>query len=69
MTAEKLVPPGQVIVVTSEEHYSVDRRGARGVSECRNADVRVTARDVGEVLGEEVWGGLVWEGDVFGSFS
>lgn len=60
MTAEKLVPPGQVIVVTSEEHFSVDRRGPGGVSECRNADIRVTARDVGEVLERrfgEVWFG------------
>lgn len=60
MTAEKLAPPGQVIVVTSEEHFSVDRRGSRGVSESRNADIRVIARDVGEVLERrfgEVWFG------------
>jgi len=54
MTAEKLVPPGQVLVVSSEEHYSVDKRGVGGTS----ADVRITARDVGESLERrfgEVW--------------
>jgi len=44
MIADKLVPPGQVLVVSSEEHYSVDKRGTAGMS----ADLRITARDVGE---------------------
>jgi len=69
MTAEKLVPAGKVIVVTSEEHFSVDRRElklspsatkADGVKEQRLADMRVTARDVGEVLERrfgEIWFG------------
>jgi hypothetical protein len=55
MSAEKLVPPGQVIVVSSEEHYSVDKRGS-GVG--TSADVRITARDVGECLEKrfgEIW--------------
>ena len=63
MTAEKLVPPGQVIVVSSEEHFSVDRREVKipstaGIKEFRTSDVRVTARDVGDVLERrfgEVW--------------
>ena len=63
MNAEKLVPPGQVIVVTSEEHYSVDRKDlhrncAESTKERRMADIRVTARDMGEVLERrfgEVW--------------
>jgi hypothetical protein len=65
MTAEKLVPPGQVIVVTSEEHFSIDTRsqrdddaGLRGVNDRRTADVRVAARDVGECLDfrfGEIW--------------
>lgn len=70
MTAEKLVPPGQVIVVTSEEHYSVDRREVKpqlsgtsngdGIKEQRLADIRITARDVGEILERrfgEIWFG------------
>jgi len=70
MTAEKLVPPGQVIVVTSEEHYSVDRREVKpqlsgasngdGLKEQRLADIRITARDVGEILERrfgEIWFG------------
>ena len=66
MTAEKLVPPGQVIVVMSEEHYSVDRRELSDplnedeMKEQRLADIRVTARDMGEVLERrfgEVWFG------------
>jgi hypothetical protein len=55
MTAEKLVPPGKVIVVTSEEHFSVDKAGTSML-----ADIRVTVRDVGEVLDRrfgEVWFG------------
>jgi hypothetical protein len=65
MTAEKLVPPGQVIVVTSEEHFSIDTRiqkddiaSVQGVKDRRTADVRVTARDVGECLESrfgEIW--------------
>jgi len=58
MTAEKLVPPGQVLVVTSEEHFSVDRRNVG--SEKRSADLRITVRDVGEVLERrfgEIWFG------------
>jgi hypothetical protein len=68
MTAEKLVPPGQVIVVSSEEHFSVDRRDVKSINtsmtttmkERRTADIRITARDVGEVLERrfgEVWFG------------
>ena len=65
MTAEKLVPPGQVIVVSSQEHFSVDRRDVRSAStaeinELRCADIRVTARDVEDVLERrfgEVWFG------------
>ena len=65
MTSEKLVPPGQVIVVTSEEHFSVDSRDKRDdsmgtMSQRRTADIRITARDVGEVLERrfgEVWFG------------
>jgi hypothetical protein len=65
MTAEKLVPPGQVLVVSSEEHFSIDRRDIRhelaeNVNEHRTADIRVTVRDVGEVLERrfgEVWFG------------
>ena len=58
MTAEKLVPPGQVLVVTSEEHFSVDRRNTG--TEQRSADVRITVRDVEEVLERrfgEIWFG------------
>ena len=61
MIAEKLVPPGQIIVVSSEEHFSVDTRDlSSSVKERRTADVRVTARDVGDVLERrfgEVWFG------------
>jgi hypothetical protein len=57
-TAEKLCPPGQVIVVSSEEHFSVDRRVVGGNDARRTADVRVTARDVGECL--ELRFGEVW---------
>jgi hypothetical protein len=55
MTAEKLVPPGQVILVSSEEHLSMDKRGASMI-----ADMRVTARDVEECLERrfgEIWFG------------
>lgn len=63
MTAVKLVPAGQIIVVASEEHYSVDRRDvknytSKNVNEKRNADIRVTARDVGNILERrfgEIW--------------
>ena len=62
MTAIKLVPAGQVLVVSSEEHFSVDRRetgvAATRMNEARMADVRVTVRDVGEVLERrfgEIW--------------
>lgn len=58
MTAEKLVPPGQVLVVTSEEHFSVDRRNLG--TEKRSADIRITVTDVGEILQRrfgEVWFG------------
>jgi hypothetical protein len=59
MTAVKLVPAGVLLVVTSEEHFSVDRREMKdGVDESRSADVRVTARDVGDVLERrfgEIW--------------
>jgi hypothetical protein len=69
MTAEKLVPPGKVIVITSEEHYSVDTRAISSemassntdeVKEQRLADMRVTARDMGEILERrfgEIWFG------------
>lgn len=52
MTAEKMVPPGRVIVVSSEEHYSVDTRGGTG------ANIRIRGRDVGECLERrfgEIW--------------
>ena len=66
MTAEKLVPPGHVILVTSEEHFSVDRRRGGGCGGGRvnqdkascKSDVRVTASDVGDVLDKrfgEIW--------------
>jgi hypothetical protein len=61
MKALKLVPAGQVLVVNSEEHFSVDRRQMdAAVKESRSADVRVTVRDVGDVLEKrfgEVWFG------------
>lgn len=62
MTAVKLVPPGQVLVVSSEEHFSVSTRGVvgGGTNERRMADVRVVCRDVGEVLERrfgEIWFG------------
>jgi hypothetical protein len=59
MTAEKLVPPGQVLVVTSEEHFSIDRRNNID-REKRSADMRITVRDVGEVL--ETRFGEIWFG-------
>jgi hypothetical protein len=63
MSAEKLVPPGQVIVISSEEHFSLNRRGRKGhagtdLHEQRLEDVKVTARDVGEVIEKrfgEIW--------------
>jgi len=64
MTAVKLVPPGQVLVVSSEEHFSVRTTviggGGAGTNERRVADVRVLCRDVGEVLERrfgEIWFG------------
>jgi hypothetical protein len=61
MTAVKLVPPGQVLVVSSEEHFSVSTRGVVGGGKSeRTADVRVVCRDVGEVLERrfgEIWFG------------
>jgi hypothetical protein len=57
MTATKLVPAGQVLAVNSEEHFSVDTRRMGAVEE-RSKDVRITVRDVGEVLGRrfgEIW--------------
>jgi hypothetical protein len=59
MSAEKLVPPGQVIVISSEEHFSVDTRvRSANAHEQRLEDVRVTARDVGDVIEtrfREIW--------------
>jgi hypothetical protein len=62
MTAVKLVPPGQVLVVSSEEHFSVSTRevAGGGTNERRMADMRVVCRDVGEVLERrfgEIWFG------------
>ena len=62
MTAVKLVPPGLVLVVSSEEHFSVSTRVVvgGGTNERRLADVRVVCRDVGDVLERrfgEIWFG------------